>query len=504
MKFPRASGLILHPTSLPGGLGIGDLGPEAYKFVDFLHRAGQTLWQVMPLSPTGYGDSPYQSLSSFAGNPLLISPEKMAEEGMLRKEAFLHPPSFPKNRVDYGKVIEYKIPILKDAYHYFMKSGPQEHREGFQRFCEENAEWLDDYALFTVLKEIHRGAPWSDWAPELARRDPDAMAAARERLHEEIQKHKFIQFVFFHQWSALRWHAGERGVKIIGDIPIFVAYDSADTWSHPELFHLDEHLRPTVVAGVPPDLYSETGQLWGNPLYRWDVMAQDDYAWWISRLRALLKMVDIVRLDHFRGFEAYWEVPAGMPTAQKGRWVKGPGLDFFEKVRQALGDFPLIVEDLGFVTQEVVELREKIGAPGMKVLQFAFDGDPSNPYLPHNYDRISVVYTSTHDSDTARGWFQDAISRKTQKRVLDYIGCGDESEIHWEMIRLAWRSVATFAIAQVQDILGLDNEARMNVPGTLGGNWGWRVLPGALTDDVAERMAHMTNLYGRANRPTKE
>ncbi len=499
MKFPRASGLILHPTSLPGGLGVGDMGPEAYRFVDFLQKAGQTLWQILPLNPTGYGDSPYQSLSSFAGNPVIISLEKMVEDGMLWEGAFHSPPTFYESRVSYGKVVQYKLPLLKAAYYYFIEDGPQEQRENFRRFCEENAGWLDDFALFVSLKEEMGGVAWSDWPPELAHREPKALQAARARLHDEIEKQKFIQFVFFHQWSALRWHAGERGVKIIGDIPIFVAYDSCDTWSNPELFFLDDELRPTVVAGVPPDLYSETGQLWGNPLYRWDVMAQDGYAWWISRLRALLKMVDIVRLDHFRGFVAYWEVPAGMPTAQKGRWVKGPGLDFFEKVRQALGNFPLIVEDLGFVTPEVVELREKIGAPGMKVLQFAFDGDPTNPYLPHNYGRNFVVYTSTHDSDTARGWFQDAISPETRDRVLDYIGCGDGDEIHWDMIRLAWRSVADFAIAQVQDILGLDNRARMNVPGTLGGNWTWRMLPGALTDEIAERLAHLTEIYGRAS-----
>ncbi len=476
---------------------MGDLGPEAYKFVDFLQKSGQTLWQVLPLNPTGYGDSPYQSLSSFAGNPVLISLEKMVEDGMLWEGAFRFPSSSYEERVDYRKAVEYKLPILKAAYHYFTEDGPQEQREGFRRFCEENSDWLDDFALFMALKEDMGGVAWGDWPPELAHREPDALESARERLHEEVEQQKFIQFVFFHQWSSLRWYAGERGIKIIGDIPIFVAYDSCDTWSNPDLFFLDENLHPTVVAGVPPDLYSETGQLWGNPLYRWDVMARDGYAWWMSRLRALLKMVDIIRLDHFRGFEAYWEVPAGMPTAQIGRWVKGPGMDFFEQVRRTLGDIPLIVEDLGFITPEVEEIREKIGAPGMKVLQFAFDGSPTNPYLPHNYDRDFVVYTSTHDSDTARGWFQDAIPQETRDRVLDYIGCGASDEIHWEMIRLAWRSVAAFAIAQVQDILGLDNRARMNVPGTLGGNWAWKMRSGALTDDIAERLAHLTHIYGR-------
>jgi len=497
MEFERASGLIMHPTSLPGRFGIGDLGEAAYRFADFLGNAGQSLWQVMPLGPTGYGDSPYQALSSFAGNPLLISLEQMQIHGMLSKEAIEAPPQFPDSRVNYGAVIGYKIPILKQAFRFFREHGSRELKLDFEKFCERYSWWLDDFALYMALKESHGGAPWFEWEWELSSRNPDALEKARKSLRDEIDTHKFIQFVFFRQWYFLKSYLHQKGIRVIGDIPIYVAYDSCDAWSHPEILKLDERLRPTVVAGVPPDLYSETGQLWGNPVYRWDVLAENGYKWWIDRFKMALELVDIIRLDHFRGFEAYWEVPAGEPTAVNGRWVKGPGRDFFETVFGKLGNIPIIVEDLGFMTPEVDALRDRFGLPGMKVLQFAFGGDPGNAYLPHNYVRNCVVYTSTHDSDTARGWFEETASQEARDHLLRYIGCANPAEIHWEMIRLAWRSVAVMALAQTQDVLGLDNSGRMNVPGSLGGNWSWRMLPGALNEEIAARLAEMTELYGR-------
>ena len=497
MNFERSSGLMMHPTSLPGRFGIGDLGKSAYRFVDFLEASKQTLWQIMPLGPTGYGDSPYQALSSFAGNPLIISLEQMQAYGMISGEEIDSPPQFPDSRVDYGAVIGYKIPVLKQAYEFFDAKGSPDLKLEFQDFCNRNGWWLEDFALYMALKESHNGAPWFEWEWELASRDQKALEKARNDLKNKIETHKFIQFVFFRQWYFLRSYANSKGIKIIGDIPIYVAYDSCDAWSHPEILKLDDRLRPIVVAGVPPDLYSETGQLWGNPVYRWDVLAETGYAWWIDRFRMALQMVDIVRLDHFRGFEAFWEVPAGESTAVNGRWVKGPGEAFFEAVFDRLGEVPIIVEDLGFMTPEVDALREKFGLPGMKVLQFAFGGDSGNVYLPHNYPRNCVVYTSTHDSDTARGWFEETASEEAKSHLLRYAGCPNPREIHWEMIRLAWRSVANIAMAQTQDVLGLDNSGRMNLPGSLGGNWSWRMLPGALTPEIASRLAEITELYGR-------
>jgi 4-alpha-glucanotransferase len=392
--------------------------------------------------------------------------------------------------VDYKAVIGFKMPLLKRAFENF--NGLE---KDFLAFCDHHAAWLDDYTLFMALKEAHHGAPWSEWETPLAKREQKALEAWRAKLGDTILFHKFQQFLFFRQWMALKAYANERGIRIVGDIPIFVAYESADVWANPELFQLDEHGRPKVVAGVPPDYFSPTGQLWGNPLYRWDAIARRGYAWWIERLRVALELVDIIRLDHFRGFEAFWEVPAWEETAINGRWVKGPGADFFSAVEGALGELPIIAEDLGFITPEVEALRDTFGFPGMRVLQFAFDSDASNPHLPHNYPRNCVVYTGTHDNDTTIGWFRSAPER-VRAAVLKYTGT-DGSEINWDLIRLAFSSVADLAIVPLQDVLGLGSEGRMNTPGKAGGNWEWRYAPGALTDEIGAKLAEMTRIYGR-------
>lgn len=495
MKFPRSGGILLHPTSLPGRFGIGDLGEPAYAFIDFLVAGGQQLWQVLPLGPTGYGDSPYQSFSAFAGNPLLISLEELIKEGSLSPSDVKDAPQFPADRVGYGDVIDFKRSVLNQSFKRFEKSASRAQRAEFAEFCESNRLWLDDFALFMALKDHFGGAPWNEWRADIATRQPEALERWTERLSDQIRFHQYVQFQFFRQWLAVKRYANQRGVRIIGDIPIFVAYDSADTWSNPDLFYLDEQGNPTAVAGVPPDYFSATGQLWGNPLYRWDVMAKNDYAWWIERFRATFRQVDTVRVDHFRGFEAYWEVPAGEETAVNGQWVKGPGADLFHAVEQALGKLPIIAEDLGVITPEVDELRMSMGFPGMKVLQFAFNGDNGNKYLPHNYERNYVVYTGTHDNDTTRGWFENA-PREEREFALKYMGAGGR-EIHWDMIRLAFSSVANTAIVPLQDPLGLGTEARMNFPSRASGNWTWRYTADMLTDDIAARLRMLADVYDR-------
>ena len=495
MRLPRSSGILLHPTSLPGRCGIGDLGEWAFRFVDFLAESGQRLWQVLPLGPTGYGDSPYQSFSAFAGNPLLISLEKLVEEGALAAQVLEAAPRFPSHRVDYGAVIPYKLRVLRESFAHFRRRASSEQQEAFAAFCAAEESWLEDFALFMALKAHHGGVPWDAWERDIAVRQPEAVARWRRALADEIAFQKYLQFQFFRQWAAVKRYANERGIRVIGDVPIFVAYDSADVWAHPELFHLDEAGQPTVVAGVPPDYFSPTGQLWGNPLYRWDVMAEDGYAWWIARLRATLRLVDIVRLDHFRGFVAYWEVPAGAKTAERGRWVKGPGAAFFHAVREALGDVSIIAEDLGVITPEVEALREAFGFPGMKVLQFAFSTGAQNPYLPHNYERNCVVYTGTHDNDTTVGWFR-SLPEDERAFCLKYLGT-EGREIHWDLIRLAMMSVADTVVIPLQDVLGLGSEARMNYPGRLGGNWTWRYTEGALTEAACERLVELVETYGR-------
>jgi 4-alpha-glucanotransferase len=483
----------LHPTSLPGPYGIGDLGPAAYQWVDALVRAKQKWWQVLPLGPTGYGDSPYQCFSAFAGNPYLVSPEFLLRDGLLQS-GDVGDAQFSTERVDFGPVIQFKVRILKQAWANFQAGRTEHLRSEFDDFRARHATWLDDYTLFMALKDVHGGASWLDWPMEFVRRDPAQLALARRDLADGVGQHQFAQFLFFRQWRALKDHANSRGIKLVGDAPIFVSSDSADVWANSDLFYLDERRRPTVVAGVPPDYFSATGQLWGNPLYNWDALARTNYAWWTARMRATLELVDVVRLDHFRGFEAYWEVPAGMPTAEKGRWVKGPGDALFETMRRELGRLPLIAEDLGIITPEVEALRDRFELPGMRVLQFAFSA-PDNRYLPHHYKHIAIVYSGTHDNDTTLGWFRSIPEHERQfvRRYAPWV----ERDPAWELIRLAWSSVADYAIAPLQDVLSLGTEARMNLPGRPAGNWGWRFQQDQLHDGILDRLRDITELYSR-------
>ncbi|MBN1485426.1 MAG: 4-alpha-glucanotransferase [Chloroflexia bacterium] len=501
MKFPRRSGILLHPTSLPGRFGIGDLGEQAYRFVDFLARAGQAYWQVLPLGPTGYGDSPYQTLSVMAGNPLLISLERLVELGHLGEGDLGDAPAFPEERVDYGPVIDYKTARLERAFAAFRRRAPQEQWASYERFCREQAIWLEDFSLFMALKEVHDLQPWYDWEEELRRRQPQALHRWRNDLAERIASQKYRQWQFFEQWLALKRYANERGLHLIGDIPIYVSMDSAEVWANPHLFKFDEDLEPIVVSGVPPDYFSETGQLWGHPLYRWELMKQNGYAWWIERFRMALTQADVIRIDHFRGFYNYWEVPAEAETAVQGRWLYGPGADLFHAVTAALGDMALIAEDLGDFDREsragVDALQEEFGYPGMRVLQFAFGGGPDEDFLPHNYLPGCCVYTGTHDNDTIRGWYEVTSTGGERDYARKYLGC-DGADIAWRLIRLAWSSVAQTALTTAQDLLGLGHEARMNLPGTCGApNWCWRLRPGALDEDVAERLLELTAVYGR-------
>ncbi len=507
MSFPRASGILLHPTSLPGRFGIGDLGGEAYQFADSLASTGQRLWQVLPLGPTGYGNSPYQCLSVFAGNPLLLSLERLVENSFLEPADLDDVPSFPKDRVDYGSVIEFKMPLLKKSFQTFEKKAAANEQEQFEVFCEQNASWLETYSLFMALKEAHGLAAWNTWDEDIRRRQPKSIEHWSKKLDHEIRCHKYQQYQFFKQWAKLKKYCNEHGIRLIGDVPIFIALDSAEVWAHPEMFYLDDSGRPTVVAGVPPDYFSETGQLWGNPLYRWDVMAEDGYAWWIKRFQATHALVDVIRLDHFRGFEKYWEIPGTDIIAMNGRWVSGPGLELFEAVQKALVTLPIIAEDLGVITPGVDALRDELGFPGMRVLQFAFGSDPkADDYKPHNYPRNCVVYTGTHDNNTTIGWFrgkdvkdctQSEEEREKERRfALKYLST-DGHEINWDFIRLALMSVADTAIIPLQDVLGLGSEARMNIPGKPEGNWCWRFTPGMLTEGIKVTLKELTALSGR-------
>ena len=507
MSFPRASGILLHPTSLPGRFGIGDLGKEAYQFADFLASTGQHVWQVLPLGPTGYGNSPYQCLSVFAGNPLLISLERLVEDKFLEPADLDDAPFFPEDRVDYDSVIEFKTPLLKKSFEIFQRKAVPSEREQFEVFCRQNASWLETYSLFMALKEAHGLAAWNTWEEDIRRRQLKSLERWSKRLAHEIYYHKYQQYQFFKQWAELKKYCNEREIRLIGDMPIFIDLDSAEVWSRPEMFYLDDSGRPTVVAGVPPDYFSQTGQLWGNPLYRWDVLAKDGYAWWIERFRTMCVLVDIVRLDHFRGFEKHWEVPGTDTTAINGRWVPGPGARLFEAVQKALGTLPIIAEDLGMITPEVHALREQLDFLGMRVLQFAFSQDPgAEQYRPHNYPRNCVVYTGTHDNNTTIGWFrgedvQDSTQSKEERErekqfALKYLGT-DGHELNWDFIRLALMSVADTAIIPMQDILGLGSEARMNIPGRLEGNWCWRFIPDMLTEEIKARIKELTALYGR-------
>lgn len=497
MKLDRSSGILLHPTSLPSPYGIGDIGPQAYSWIDFLAGAGCSLWQVLPLGPTGYGDSPYQCFSAFAGNPYMISPSALLDEDLLHPDDLVELPDFPEDQVDFGALIPWKLGVLDRAYLRFEHSAPSDLRFEYADFQAEQAYWLEDFALFMALKEAHGGAPWHTWDASLRDRVPDALEAARRQFDVAVQRQIFRQFLFFRQWHHLRQHAQQEGIKIIGDAPIFVAHDSADVWAHPELFYLDEAGMPTVVAGVPPDYFSPTGQLWGNPLYRWDVLKASGYQWWLDRLSSVLSQVDIVRLDHFRGFAGYWEVPGEAKTAEKGRWVPAPGVNFFQIVESALGALPIIAEDLGVITPDVVEMREHFNLPGMKILQFAFEGTPRDPFLPHNYPQNCVVYTGTHDNDTARGWYE-RVSTDYKDFYRRYLA-RDGKDVAWDMIRACWASVALFALAPMQDFLSLDNRARMNYPGKPSGNWVWRMKPGVMKESLQARIKEINYLYDRLN-----
>jgi 4-alpha-glucanotransferase len=495
MRFNRSSGILLHPTSFPGDYGIGDIGPQAHRWIDFLSKAGCGLWQVLPLGPTGYGDSPYQSFSAFAGNPYLISPESLLEDGLLHSNDLVDLPEFPGESVDFGAVIPWKTGLLDRAFIQFQNLKSKNLRVDFEAFQEKHTFWLPDFALFMALKEAYGGGSWVNWPSPLLKRDPDAIKDARESHSVAILRHEFRQFVFYRQWESLRQHAHQEKILVIGDIPIFVAHDSTDVWAHPELFYLDEKGDPTVVAGVPPDYFSETGQLWGNPLYRWNHHQEDGYAWWLKRLSAVLELVDIVRLDHFRGFAGYWEVPFGKKTAVDGRWVSGPGEDFFAEVEKSLGHLPIIAEDLGVITADVTEMRQRFKLPGMRIIQFAFNGDPKDPFLPHNHEVDNVVYTGTHDNDTSKGWY-DRVPESEKSFYRLYLN-QDGSDVSWDLIRAAWRSVSIFALAPMQDFLSLGNEARMNYPGNPSGNWTWRMPASALDESLQERINELNFLYDR-------
>lgn len=496
---PRSAGLLFHPTSLPGPYGIGDLGPAAYRWVEALAYAKQTWWQILPLSPTGYGDSPYQSFSAFAGNPYLVSPDLLVEDGLLTRgdiAAAQGGARFPAQRVDFGPVIQFKVRLLTQAWAAFKAGAAPALRPEFEQFCAEQAAWLDAFALFMALKDAHGGVSWLEWDAPARLGDAATLARARTERADTLAQHQFRQFLFFRQWSALKRYANGKGVRLIGDVPIFVSSDSSDVWGNPQLFQLDDQRRPKVVAGVPPDYFSRTGQLWGNPQYDWSALQRTGYAWWIARLRAALSQVDLIRIDHFRGFEAYWEIPAGMPTAEVGQWVKGPGAALFTAMQAALdGRLPLIAEDLGIITPEVDALREQFRLPGMRVLQFAFGGATEDRFLPHNYERNTVVYTGTHDNDTTLGWYR-SIDERERDFVRRYLG-RDGHDIAWDLIRLAWSSVADYAITPLQDVLSLGGEARMNLPGTSSGNWTWRLADGQLTPAVLDRLGELTELYAR-------
>lgn len=509
MSFPRSSGILLHPTSLPGKFGIGDLGDEAYGFVDFLVASGQSLWQVLPLGPTGYGDSPYQCFSAFAGNTLLISPERLVEEGLLETEDLTGAQAFAnQEQVDFGGAFEFKKTILRKAFDSFKTTASARLRSDFEGFNKYAASWLNDYALFRALKDSHDGKAWNEWEPELVRREPNALARAHEELRQEVYAQKFYQFLFFKQWFALKEYANNHHVKIIGDIPIFVAQDSSDVWTNPDQFKLDKDGVPLVVAGVPPDYFSATGQLWGNPLYNWERMRADGFQWWIRRVKATLEQVDIVRVDHFRGFAASWEIPGGDKTAERGQWVNAPGRELFTAIRKSLGDLPIIAEDLGVITPDVEALRDDFGFPGMRILQFAFSSDTGNQDLPHNYHQNVVVYTGTHDNDTTVGWFRSVAGagstrdaaqiEKERKFCLNYLNT-DGEEINWDSIRAVLASVANTAVIPLQDVLGLGTEARMNLPASTSGNWAWRFKPHALTEKLSSRLKELTELYGRSH-----
>ncbi len=494
----RGSGILMHITSLPGPYGVGTLGEQAFAFVDFLKKAGQTHWQLLPLNPTGYGDSPYQSCADFAGNPYLIDLEQLVQAGLLTKQELARISwNDREDRVDFGRLYANRLAVLRKAYARFTE------RSALDAWCRENGDWLPDYSLFMALKDKFGGAPWYAWEDGLKRREPEAVWNARRELADQIRFYCFIQYLFDNQWSALRRYAGEQGIKIIGDVPIYVPLDSVEVWCSPELFQLDESLTPTAVAGCPPDAFSDDGQLWGNPLYRWDRMAGTGYHWWIRRMGAAGKRFDVVRLDHFRAFEAYWSVPYGDSTAKNGRWMKGPGLPLLMAIKKALPKLELIAEDLGFLTREVLDLRDASGFPGMKVLQFAFDPREPSDYLPHNYIQNTVCYTGTHDNMTTRQWFE-SLPEDALTYAKAYMGLCNGENLVYGMIRIALASVSRLCVIPLQDYLELGGEARMNLPGSLGTNWTWRTEKGSFSDALAEKILKLVRLYGRDRRESDE
>lgn len=494
----RGSGILLHISSLPSPFGIGDLGPGAYRFLDFLSRTKQGFWQILPLNPTDpiEGNSPYSSASAFAYNPLLISPECMIKDGFLTRQDCKPLPDFPKQRVDYDKVIDYKQRLLDVAYQRFRKKTD---KSDYEKFCLDNAYWLDDFALFIALKGHFPGRVWSDWPREIRDRQADALEGSKKQFQDRVEREKLLQYIFFRQWISFRRYCNQKNIRIIGDIPIYVKYDSADVWSNPGIFKLNEEKKPDFIAGVPPDYFSRTGQLWGNPVYRWEALQQTGYNWWIQRIGHILNLYDLVRVDHFRGLVAYWEVPAGEKTAINGQWIRVPAEDFFNTLLKHFSSGAIIAEDLGHITPDVRQIVRRFEFPGMKVLLFAFNEDnPAHPYLPHTYEKLCVVYTGTHDNNTIAGWFKKDAGFKDKARLFRYLGREvPAKQLHWELIRLAMASVANTVIFPMQDILGLDQAARMNKPAKTRGNWQWRILPRQLGTAPAKKLLEMTKIYGR-------
>jgi 4-alpha-glucanotransferase len=496
----RGSGILLHLTSLPSPHGIGDLGPGAYEFAGFLAQTKQSYWQVLPLNPTDpvYGNSPYSGISAFAGNTLLISPDLLLEEGLLSQEDLEPLPSFPKARCDFSQVIHCKSRLLERAYQRFDRRGKG--RESFEAFCSESPSWLEDFSLFVVLKKRFEGKVWNQWPRELRDRNLKSLEAIKEECRDQLEKEKFYQYLFFKQWQSLRAYCQEKDVHLLGDLAIYVSFDSADVWANPGLFKLDRKKRPTFVSGVPPDYFSETGQLWNNPVYRWNVLKKRGYQWWMDRIAHNLNLFDVLRIDHFRGLVAYWEIPAGERTTINGKWVKVPVKDFLSTLKNTFPGLPIVAEDLGLITPDVREVMDRFALPGMKVLMFAFGEDhPMHPYLPHTYEKNCLVYTGTHDNNTVRGWFEDEASPEDKRRLFRYLGREvPGEEIHWALIRLAMMSVAKWVILPMQDVLGLGTEARMNRPSIAHGNWEWRLLPGQVTPLVSERLLEITEASGRS------
>ena len=489
----RSSGVLMHISSLPSPYGIGTMGKEARKFADFLEKSGQKYWQILPICPTSYGDSPYQSFSSFAGNPYFIDLEYLCKEKLLKKaECESFPWGKKADKVDYGVMYESRYKLLKIAFERFLRAEPDD----FEAFCEKEADWLSDYALFMALKDANGGNAWFSWEKDLKMRKPEALAEARSTYAKDIRFYQMLQYLFFKQWWELKAYVNEKGIEIIGDVPIYVAGDSADVWANPEEFYLDEDLNPIDVAGCPPDAFSEDGQLWGNPLFRWDVMKKNGYTWWTKRIAAMSKLYDIVRIDHFRGFDSYYAIPAKDKTAKNGEWRKGPGMDLFHTLEQKLGRLNIIVEDLGFLTPSVLKLVADSGFPGMKVIQFAFDSREGSNYLPHTYTEHCVVYTGTHDNDTLLGWMKPA-PKESVKFAKEYLNLTKEEGYNWGMMRGAWSSVGELAVVPMQDLIGLGSEARMNTPSTLGGNWQWRATSDQITVKLAKRLYNYMEMYGR-------